>query len=37
MSQNVKLDDGKLLKTRGTVELAIRFGYLSYSGILYVL
>ena len=37
VSQNVKLADGQLLKTRGTVQLNISFGRFSYSGTFYVL
>ncbi len=37
VTQNVKLADGQLLKTKGTAQLTISFGRLSYCGTFYVL
>ena len=36
-TQDVKLADGKTLKTCGTVKLLVKFGYYWYHGIFYVL
>ena len=36
-AQNVKLADGKVLKTCGSVPLKIQFGCLSYDGVFFIL